>query len=335
MPDKLHSTQTRFLAGMIALPVVLYSIYRAYALSFTYDECWTYLGYATSDVWSVLTNANPAANNHVLHSLMMKCFAFLFGDSEFGLRLPALLGSLIYMRYAFGISKRLAKKAWWVPFVVLIYQPYLIDYFATARGYSLALGFTLGAIFYLDRFARKGHRAYLYWTLALSFLAAYSNFTYVLVQIAVLAALGFVLYMRQGLKNTLPLLAGYNLISALIFYLPISALIEAKELYYGGSEGFVSDTLGTLAGRTMYSLAEAPWLSFFFAGLMLLSLLWMIIDLGRGTWKKVGFWAVWVMLLTSFGSILQHYLLGSPFLIDRTAMFLLPLLTFPLFCPEE
>lgn len=326
MPDKLHSSRNRGIALLITLPVFVYALYRAGSLSFTYDECWTFLGYASADLWSIVTNAHPAANNHILHSLMMKISSALFGDSEFVLRIPALVGMIIYVRYAFGISKRLARRAWWVPFILLLFQPYLIDYFSIARGYSLAMGFMLGALFHLDRAARKGRRRSMIWTLVFAFLATYSNFTYILLEVAVIIGLAFALYMRNELKRALPLLVGAVLFSSLVFFLPLKALVQANELYYGGSEGFITDTLGSLGGRTIYSLDPSTAMAWVFSGLILLSLLWWVIDLGRGTWKKVGFWAVSTLLLTSLGSMMQHWLMGSPFLIDRTAMFLLPLL---------
>jgi len=59
------------LAFLLVLPVFSYINLRAWFLAFTYDESWTFLGYATEDFWKVVTNEFPAANNHVLHSLIM------------------------------------------------------------------------------------------------------------------------------------------------------------------------------------------------------------------------------------------------------------------------
>jgi len=315
-----------YAAILVSIPVLFYVHYRAAALAFTYDECWTFLGYASADVWSIVTNHYPAANNHVLHSLMMKLSAGLFGTSEYALRIPALAGMLLFMTYLFKVTWSMLKKLWWVGYIAVLYQPYLLDYFATARGYALALAFTLGAVYYLDRLVRRQRPFDAWLALGLAFLAAYSNFTYLLIFCSVALAVVFVMFHSKKWRKLLGPLVGVTLIAVALSGYPIARLIAAQELYYGGDAGFYSDTLLSLANRALYNRFEGVYLAAFFGLVLILSGGWLLINIGRGTWKQAGFWSTWILLATSIGSILQHYIMGSPFLIDRTALFLLPLL---------
>ncbi|MEQ9187759.1 MAG: hypothetical protein RLP15_08490 [Cryomorphaceae bacterium] len=315
-----------FAAILMSIPVVLIVHFRAACLDFTYDECWTFLGYASSDILSVLTNANPAANNHVLHSLAMKLTAALFGTSEYALRIPVLVSMLVFMYFLFKLSLRLHSKWWWLPFFSVLYQPYLLDYFATARGYALALACTSGVIYHLDRLFTKQRSTDAWWAIGFSLLAAYANFTYLLVLCSAMLALVFgYLKDKNGKRFLWPVISGL-FVAILMYYAPISRLIEANELYYGGSTGFFTDTLGSLANRTLYNRFGGFYLSVFYAMTLALASGLLLLNLARGTYKQIGFWIAWIMVLTSGGSVAQHYLIGSPYLIDRTALFLLPLL---------
>ena len=127
----------------------------------------------------------PAANNHILHSLAMKVMDELFGMHEYTLRLPVVLAFIPFAMYLFWVNRRMLKSFWWVGFIAVLYQPYVLDYFATARGYGLALMLMMGAIFHLDRALYKKKGWDTWFSMILIALAAYANFTYSLVAIAV------------------------------------------------------------------------------------------------------------------------------------------------------
>ena len=314
------------LAILIASPVMLYLHLRSYLLAFTYDECWTYLGYATQSVTDIMCNTYPAANNHILHSLAMKVMDELFGMHEYTLRLPVVLAFIPFAMYVFWVSRRMLKNYWWVGFIAVLYQPYILDYFATARGYGLALTFMIGAIFHLDRALCKKKGTNTWLAMILVALAAYANFTYSLVAVAVALALLFSALSTGKWKRFIVPVVVISTLFVLLVWKPIHRLVEAKELYYGGSEGFYTDSLVTLANRAGYDRFSGESFAVVFALILAFSAIWAIVNWGRGTWRQAGFWISWVLLATSVGTVLQHYLLGSPYLIDRTALFLFPLL---------
>ena len=318
------------LAFVLALPVFLYLNIRAYLLAFTYDECWTFLGYATEDFWKVVTNEFPAANNHVLPSLAMGLMYNIFGQQEYVLRLPVLISFIVFTGFIFKISMRLSSKMWWMPFVLIIYQPYLLDYFVAARGYALALAFMFGSIYCLFLFAEESRTKWMWISLILAALAAYSNFTYLLVFIAVSMAV-LLLSVQKSKTVEGSIAAGFiSLVLAVIVYKPIMQLVEAKELYYGGNSGFFEDTLSTLARSFVYTASEFNVLAGFFVVIIAASGVLAIAKFFSKARLSIGFWLTFVLIALEIGTILQHHIMGSPYLIDRTAIFFIPLMLFSL-----
>jgi uncharacterized membrane protein len=121
----------------------LASVYRARWISISMDEAYTYLSFVAPPWTRLLTTYSP--NNHVLFSLLAKASIEIFGVSEFSLRLPALLGCLLILFAAWGISRTLfERRALMLLCICLVtLNPLTFDYMSQARGYSLALGLYL------------------------------------------------------------------------------------------------------------------------------------------------------------------------------------------------
>lgn len=91
-------------------------------------------------------------NSHLLNTLLIKLCVALFGVSELVLRLPALAGQLLFLAAVYKILTRFFDRAFLLPGIVLLaFQPFLLDLFSAARGYSLALGFMLWGVYFLLR----------------------------------------------------------------------------------------------------------------------------------------------------------------------------------------
>ena len=94
------------------LLLVIFSmiVYRAATQSITIDEVYTYQNFV-APAWSqVLTTWD--ANHHVLNSVLTKLTTGVFGTSELALRLPSLLGGLIYLLAARAIVLRAFSALW-------------------------------------------------------------------------------------------------------------------------------------------------------------------------------------------------------------------------------
>ena len=125
-----------------ALFAFLWTVARAAVQSITIDEADTYL-YLVSRTgpW----HWHPVANNHVLNSILMRFVTTLLPASAVTLRIPALLGSALYIAAAYFLVRLLSQRIWiaWALLVSLTCSPFIMDYLVAARGYSLASAFLL------------------------------------------------------------------------------------------------------------------------------------------------------------------------------------------------
>lgn len=86
-------------------------------------------------------------NNHILHTVLCCRSIELFGPSHWGMRLPALCGSFIYIWGTGLLCRRLlgATALALLTQGLLTFNPLIFDLLSLARGYSLALAFFLVA----------------------------------------------------------------------------------------------------------------------------------------------------------------------------------------------
>jgi len=128
-----------------ALSVWLWETARAAVQSITIDEAHTYWAFVARP-WPA--HWTPAANNHVLNSMLMRLAVALFGVSHLTLRAPALLGAAIYLGSAVVLVRAVAGRPVerLALFACLAGNPFVLDFLVAARGYSLALGFLLAAV---------------------------------------------------------------------------------------------------------------------------------------------------------------------------------------------
>jgi hypothetical protein len=129
------------LAGVLALDV-----YRAATQSVTHDEALTYLWYVDGPIERAFGPYMP--NNHVLHTLLAWISVHALGLSELSLRLPSVLGGLLYLCGALTLSLRALGGRWisLLGFGLLALNPLVLDFLSAARGYSLAMGFWTWAL---------------------------------------------------------------------------------------------------------------------------------------------------------------------------------------------
>jgi hypothetical protein len=129
---------------------MVWVIARACLQSVTLDEADAYLG-GVAPTWP--SHWYPTSGNHVLNSILMRLFTWLFGLSHVTLRAPALLGAAIYIGAAYSFCMLLRERMilTWPLFVCLVYNPFVMDHLVAARGYSLALGFLMAVISILCR----------------------------------------------------------------------------------------------------------------------------------------------------------------------------------------
>jgi hypothetical protein len=145
--------------GLIMAVILSYSVLRAVKLSLTFDEAATYITYLTSNIFCALDLTS--ANNHFLYTLLARLSSAFGGSSEFVLRLPSLFGLVVYLLFSWAILKRFfGLLVALAGFLLLTLNPYVLDFFSLGRGYGLALGFEMAALYFFLGFldSTRGER---------------------------------------------------------------------------------------------------------------------------------------------------------------------------------
>jgi hypothetical protein len=121
------------------------------------DEAGTFLYYASKPLAIVLT-IYGSPNNHLLHTILAHVAVRMFGDAEWGLRLPAFLAGTALIPLAWWTARRLGCNGALIAAGLVAGAPALVDYSNDARGYTLLCACTLVAAAAMAGVVRHGAR---------------------------------------------------------------------------------------------------------------------------------------------------------------------------------
>jgi 4-amino-4-deoxy-L-arabinose transferase-like glycosyltransferase len=290
------------LTAAIAMALV---VFRAATQAITIDEATTYVLFVQNDMpfhWLGSTN------NHVLNTALMRLTTRLFGVSEWSARLPALVGTAIYIVACYRFCRRLTGGSLlqWAALVCLTFSPFVMDYLVAARGYSLALGFLMTALL-CDPKKVSG----CIWASVAIGLCFASNFSFAFVCAATLGLL-FVASWRDTELSRLKLVSAYALPATLITILisaPSLLTFPRAELTFGKHS--LMESVASLAVPQAGNYS--PWLLLIPGALALISLRW-----------KALFSSVFAATLALH--VAGFHLLGLLYPWGRTGVFFVPLL---------
>jgi hypothetical protein len=316
-----------------------YTLTRANCLSITCDEAITYLNFVRGKVFFPTHFHVLSANNHLLNTWFGILFVDWFGLHDLVLRLPSLLGHLLFLYYSAKLvssfqNSRLAPAA----FLVINANPYLLDYFSLARGYGLSFGLMMAGIYYLFVFQTAGNQQRSA-TVSILFAIAAAAANLVLVNFCLVL---YLVIVAQLLKRThgqgrwLRVIRSAAIPTAILvaFLLPaIPYLINLKNagaLFFGGARGFWLITINETINTCFYDIWHAHWFRRAIKAGMLLTVVYATVLVGVRSLKNridtntafLGSIAVLTGLI-ALSTILQHHLFGTLFLINRTALFLI------------
>lgn len=329
------------------LLVFLYTVARAWTVSISHDEALTYLHHARGSWLEILLFSGPfASNNHLLNTILIKGLVRLVGLSELAMRVPALFGHALYLVGMYKIAPRVGAPRMLPGILCLVaLHPFMLDLFSCARGYALGLGFmSLGLYYFLVRVqnptaapnATPTTLACWFLTLAvlanLSFLHLY------------LAMAGFFLILEcvrwrsvpfvTSLKTLGPSVLASGLCLLAIYTVPVRTLIERGELYYGGENGFWGSTVASLIDVCLYGrfgsvmallpILEALIIVVWIAACLFLARQWIQHRAFDAT-ERALFSLMLLTTLCVFAMEAQWLLLGTKFVIGRTAVYFVPL----------
>lgn len=327
-----------------AIGLLGYTTYRALTLSITFDEVWSHNVYATASWEDILRFHPPSANNHPGNSLLMKLSMHLLGDTTFSIRLPNLIAHGIYLVFSIALARRFRQPVWvLLAFFLLNFHPYLLDFFSLARGYGLAMAMVMAALYHLFAFRENAFSHHLAWNMGCAALSVVFNLSFLHFFLAngLVMTLLILSHARawNGTLKTALIVTGGRLLPliatsiGLYLYLrqPVKALVAHQQLYYGGSTGFWTDTVFSLAHATLYKVDFWKYDVALILDILIVLLCAMVVAFGIESAERKfslrlspGVMALLLLCIPALTTSLQHYWTGSLLLIYRTALFLVP-----------
>ena len=342
------------LAKIFIFVAFLYTAIRAYFLSITHDEAVTYLIHALGSFSEIFTYAlSHKSNNHLLNALLVKICIKIFGVSEFAIRIPALLGHALYLVGIYRLLKLFLKKHHLLLGVsLLVFHPFMLDFFSCGRGYSLALGFLILSLYYLFRRIKEpGSNDINYTLLSLTMLVfsmlsvPFLGVFFSIISIFILLEIKESTVLIKQKKRAMFILSRLFkrilfpatlsiVILAAIYAKGLFELLQAKEFYYGGVAGFWNDTVISLIKGSLYDRA------YFDMDMVLLVKWFIIISLiflfavllyrsARGQRfsliDRYLFCTAALLFISSFNILLWHRFFGIKYPIGRTGIYFIPI----------
>jgi|BioPla2DNA2_1021312.scaffolds.fasta_scaffold35484_2 hypothetical protein len=237
---------------LLGIIFLLTNLMSATCSPLTHDEAQTYLHGVMPGIKPLLLFTFNDSNNQVLNTGLMILSTRVFGFSEFALRLPNILASLLYLYCTYWLTRRY--RASWPAMIILNAPLPIAAYFSLARGYGIANAFVALAIVFLVRGLDNRSICSLSFSTVAALFSAAANFSYLVVYIVTLFVCIIsiiVLYSKYGgiLKNNMTysvVAIGVHAFVGMYLLYPLVKLLKRNAFYIGGNRGFVDDTVMSL-----------------------------------------------------------------------------------------
>lgn len=323
-----------------SISIIVYVVIRAISVGVTYDEAYTLNVFADRHTIEILNYTPCDANNHILNTLLIKLFFKSGYHSLFVARLPNVLYFFFYLYACYKITNGyLTKLIGFCTYLILVLNPFLIEFFSLARGYGLALALQAVSIMHLLSFLKHGRTMSVLYSLFLGAFAVFANFSVLhfwLSSVAVI--LTAISWNRKYYNRKVVIIILISFVFTFsVIYEPIRKMILNGKMYYGGREDIYHDTFISLAKYTYYSPFSNHEIEItlcIFIILFILAIISSLVHRVKVTIYKYGLLGLLLFCLASI--ISQHFLFGTFYVIDRTALFLYPIIILCLgFCLNE
>lgn len=321
------------LVGAFFIFLLTYFLLRAWFVAPIHDEVATFFHYIeTGKIWG--DESLKDANNHLLNSWLGNFFYRNFGEHFFLFRLPSLLAFVAYFFATKAIIEKFNIGNWkYLGFVALNTIPWITDYFSYTRGYGLAIGLFMSALYFLLSFIEDKKVGQLAIGLVLLNLTVFANLTYLIISLLISCYwLLFTVFhwTNWTMKQPVFLSASYLLFGLLLIPLIQFSfdLKEAGALYYGSLDGLWEVTGKTVTKYVLFY--SENWLKIAFIVLGVIGVLLVVRSNWRQSLKLVLAKNTVVFLYLIIGNILGIVFLAKVMHInypeDRAAMYFVPLL---------
>ncbi len=269
------------------------------------------------------------ANNHLLNSFLGAQLYKLFGDNFIVLRLPNLLAFILFFIGSYRLTEQLK-----TPFLkltgllALTCIPFVLDYFAYARGYGLSMGFLMLALYHFVCYQQNFKKKNLLLSYTLLLFAVAANLTLINSAFILMGINIFAPFFQENRNNfdlKTWLIHFYCFVGLLPLIVFALMLKKAGALYYGSLDG-----LWEITGKSISKMV-------FFSGNVGLKVFFLIIFIAfnvlffqkikkksKEEWLKQPF-ILWIGLL--YGNIIAILILAFILKVnypeDRTGMYLI------------
>lgn len=292
----------------------------------------------TESVWA-------SANNHLLNTLFFQWSTVIFGHADWSIRLPNILAHALYLSSSIFIIRQLTNNiflglAGWA---LMNLNPYLLDFFSMARGYGLAMGFTMGALAYLVAIIKQPKIPLVIGMFLMITLSILANFTQFVFLAAILATYGIFCLIHFKLDSKKILLWQIPTILTIIFlglllWQPIIWLQSSGEFKWGTEE--LLQTFKVLATDSVYgeryfskSTNEIVFYATSFLTIVALFFGFKAFFIKEKTFPSKLFSYTSLLFSTVILVIfLQKQILGTLYLINRKSLIFIPVWGLLMFC---
>ncbi len=330
---------------LIGLLFTIYLIIRAVVIPVTIDEAGTFFNAVPRSVWDIITYVDPVPNNHIVNTLLIKLFVNIFGVHALVIRLPNILGFILFFSIAVIWLKKINANSMFIfcGLFLLTCNPYLLDFFALARGYGLSIAFMFVSLYYSYLFIGDNKLKYLSLSFGLAALSVYSNFTLLNFYLA-LSVLTVIIILQKHWNQPLKKAAkecmvifSISILLLILCYLPLYRIVSTNQLQYWDTNGFYTDTLMPLVKAMQYTNELFPLMdgNFYVVLYIILFFIIGICAIAKTLRKKFNFsdnylgFSFLILAGTLSCIVLQFYILGTPMLNPRGAIFLYVLFVLP------
>lgn len=329
-----------FLAMVSGVLILAYTCTRAVSIPITHDEAGTFNMLIERNYHDVLTYSIP--EDHMLNTLLIKTFTDRLGRKEWVVRLPNLLGHLMFIIFSLLIVWKYGKRELLFPaFLALNLNPYLLDFFSCARGYALSSAFILPSLYFLLDYLKNKNPLKLFLSLFMAMLGVLTlvtllNFYIVVAGISfAFLILMFFLEPKSG-RNYLKYIAGVFvifLVSFLLYKFLNEAIVQlsnrpfVKQSY---ADNFYEGTIRTIVFRSIYTQDSGnlvTLISYSTIALYFLTLVYLVVKTFK-TKLEILKDPLLILFLALTGMSLsvtfQYELFHIRYPFDRSAMFFIP-----------
>lgn len=327
----------KIVALAFLLTIFAIVIYKAIYIPITHDEKSASVYYAFMTVPQIL-DSDIWPSNHILNSLLVKLSESIFGVYPWSVRLPSVLAFCVLSIALWLIASRFFSANCFVfltPFFLVLWNPFLIDFYSLARGYGMSNAWLLCSVLAVLLFSQKRSMKHYYLAILFSMLAAYANFTLLIYWVAVHVFLSVVSLLNLSETKrpffTLAPQIFITLVLSVAFmalcYTPLYKMNSTNQFIYWEGGSFFANTISNTIDNLLYG--ETYWRTSpnrFAIGFLVylyvtgFYLFTKLVRNRRQVFRDPLFVTYFLLVLVWVVNMLQVKLLGTPFLTSRTAL---------------